>query len=1214
MNKNLQKIIAGVAVAATAASMVGCNKEDNKVENNKDSKVETTTTETETPSKKDDETETPSKKDDKTKTPSKEDSENKKDAKVNTEKENMVKDGTVSNVTSFLNIRKEDSISSEVVGRLYNNDVVKVLATKGDWKEIEYNGVKGYVHSNYLNVEGEEYKFDANLDTNLTTKSPVKLTPVIYKPISNNTSNTNKNNSTNTNKNNSTNTNVSKPSTGNNGSSSKPSTPSKPSEPSKPSTPSKPSEPSKPDMPSKPDKPDVPDTPDIPVEPIKQPTVIGCDVELEQGHEFNEKDFGVTVISNDPRLSEDDYTITYDMGGYDKDVLGTYHCKAIVSAEGMEDVVCEFTVVVKPKSDAVPPVDCYKEITIRQGEEITSETLGLNMDKYEGCDLQIFLMSTEVGDTIANICVLKDGKYVGDSVITVHILPRENVTPEIGGLNEVTVVEGTELTLETLGVSVPEGYTIEINDNDNDLSKAGIYQVTLELYEGDELITTKNVKVTVKAKEQIPEAPIPELTVPEQVYVHVNSKTELDKALSYEISNDELEVKVDTSKVNLTKAGTYTVTYSVKYDHNYPDKELTKTTKVTVISQPVLIANEGVVQIGAEDVNLVKVCNAKLLTGNYEIKSEGIDTSTAGYKTITFYVVDETGTKTSYKTKVLVKDYDVKTSNLTVDDVSKVTKEALAKSIKVSDINGDSVNFEVKSVDTSKVEEGKTVVVPVVIKVKNIEKTVEVTVTVSETKLAVSEFTLSKDSCVEGDTITLSAKAEGKLVQYKFLARTSAGKEVVIKDYSTENTATWKAVKGVTSLVVEVKDFKGNVVSREASVNVTEKLIAPTLNVGANTIVVIKNQPITLADFKATATDMYGNDITSSIQMSSIDTTTIGTKKVTLSVTDKNGLKDSKTVDVIVENANLSLDVKPSITMLKGNTVDVSDVVNSSSDDFGNPLSIKLGDLDTSTTGENKTLVIIGTDKYGNTKSATVKVTVADNPTINVKSNITVKQNAKVQISDIVESATDWKGNDITSKVSITGLDTSVVGTQKVTVSVTDSYGYVATKITNVKVVADTPVEKKYKVNSAEYKQIMNKEMYRLIAELRAEKGSPVVGIDDGLQTLARLKNEHMIQYNYFDHDYNGEMIGQIYPDLIPNHEDGYDWQSCLENLYLGGDTLDDKTEEQIKQRALSVFTAWKNSGIHHATMINKYNTLIGFDYTVSENGTAYATLEAYAE
>ena len=472
-------------------------------------------------------------------------------------------------------------------------------------------------------------------------------------------------------------------------------------------------------------------------EPIKQPTVIGYNVELEQGSDFIEKDYGVKVISNDDRLKDSDYKVTYDMGGFDKNVIGTYNCKAIVSAEGMEDVVCEFTVVVKEKEYGVPPVDCYNEITIEQGQEITTEILGLNMEKYEYCDLGIALMSHDVGDTIARIWVLKDGKYLGDSTIIVHIIPSKSVAPE--------------------------------------------------------------------------------LVVPEQVYVHVNNKTELDKALTYQIDNDDLEVKVDTSKVDLTKVGTYIATYSVKYDPNYPEKEVTKTTKVIV----------------------------------------------------------------------------------------------------------------------------------------------------------------------------------------------------------------------------------------------------------------------------------------------------------------------------------------------------------------------------------------------------------ADNPTINVKNNITIKQNAKAQVSDIVESAKDWQGNDITSKVSISGLNTSLVGTQKVTVSVTDSYGFSSVKIVDVSVIEDTPVVKKYKVNSAEYKQIMNKEMYRLIAELRAEKGSQVVGVDSSLQELARLKNEHMITYKYFDHEYNGQMIGDLHKELIPN---GRTSNAVLENIYLGGGSLEDATEDEIKATALFVFNLWKDSSLHYATMINKDVLLIGFDYTVSNKGTGYATLEAYWE
>ena len=44
----------------------------------------------------------------------------------------------------------------------------------------------------------------------------------------------------------------------------------------------------------------------------------------------------------------------------------------------------------------------------------------------------------------------------------------------------------------------------------------------------------------------------------------------------------------------------------------------------------------------------------------------------------------------------------------------------------------------------------------------------------------------------------------------------------------------------------------------------------------------------------------------------------------------------------------------------------------------------------------------------------------------------------------------------------------------------------------------------------------------------------------------------------------------------------------------------------------MSIFNLWKGSALHYNTMIEKYVTLIGFDYTVSENGTGYATLEAY--
>lgn len=58
--------------------------------------------------------------------------------------------GYVSISDGYLNVRSSASSSSSVIGKLYSGDAVDVYDWDGDWCIIDYNGQKGYVHSDYL--------------------------------------------------------------------------------------------------------------------------------------------------------------------------------------------------------------------------------------------------------------------------------------------------------------------------------------------------------------------------------------------------------------------------------------------------------------------------------------------------------------------------------------------------------------------------------------------------------------------------------------------------------------------------------------------------------------------------------------------------------------------------------------------------------------------------------------------------------------------------------------------------------------------------------------------------------------------------------------------------------------------------------------------------------------------------------------------------------
>jgi uncharacterized protein YgiM (DUF1202 family) len=64
----------------------------------------------------------------------------------------------ISVANDFVNIRKEASTDSEILGKLYQGSAAEILKTKDDWYYVESGSVKGYVKSEFLktNISDEE--------------------------------------------------------------------------------------------------------------------------------------------------------------------------------------------------------------------------------------------------------------------------------------------------------------------------------------------------------------------------------------------------------------------------------------------------------------------------------------------------------------------------------------------------------------------------------------------------------------------------------------------------------------------------------------------------------------------------------------------------------------------------------------------------------------------------------------------------------------------------------------------------------------------------------------------------------------------------------------------------------------------------------------------------------------------------------------------------
>ena len=210
---------------------------------------------------------------------------------------------------------------------------------------------------------------------------------------------------------------------------------------------------------------------------------------------------------------------------------------------------------------------------------------------------------------------------------------------------------------------------------------------------------------------------------------------------------------------------------------------------------------------------------------------------------------------------------------------------------------------------------------------------------------------------------------------------------------------------------------------------------------------------------------------------------------------------------------------------------------------------------------------------------------------------IMVEQNQPINFSEYGIKAYDAEDGDLTSKIKYDRIpDTSVPGSHSFKATVTDKGGLTATLNLSVYVKEYDP---EYDTNSSEYLRRARAEFNRLLSQYRSVNNCKTVVEDSDSNKLSQLKSEHMAKYNYFDHDYNGKGIHNIYPEVGAGrlvHQ--------FENIYYNKGLI--HTPEEL---AKSAFTSWVNSGGHKAALLyNGDADCYGFGVYKASNGKVYAT------
>ena len=405
-------------------------------------------------------------------------------------------------------------------------------------------------------------------------------------------------------------------------------------------------------------------------------------------------------------------------------------------------------------------------------------------------------------------------------------------------------------------------------------------------------------------------------------------------------------------------------------------------------------------------------------------------------------------------------------------------------------------------------------------------------------------------------SINITAKVSGGIgtLQYRFRVGNPDGTYSIIKDYSTSNTATWKAnYIGSKILYVDVKDSRGKIVTK--SVNYT-----------------IKAKPLEINSFTTDKSSPQYKG--SSIKMTASASGGEGTLQYRFRAGNPDGsysvVKDYSTTNTVVWTANYSgskilyVDVKDS----KGSVVTKS--IN---------YSIKEKPVINSFTTDKNSPQNLGT---------TIKLTA------NVSGGANLQYKFSVQGED---------GNTITlkdySSSNTYNWTPSKDGNQTLYVDVKDSLGVTLRKSINYNIIFVC------KVNTEDFRKAVGDEMYRLVNEHRNNNGVASFTVDSVMEECAYDKSKHMSDNNYFSHDYNGKYWWDMYPEKYAN------WSNLGENIVLSStDPNKVYTREECKEIAEDLFTAWKNSPGHNANMLNSSFKQIGFGIYVNSSGKVYATQE----
>ena len=368
-----------------------------------------------------------------------------------------------------------------------------------------------------------------------------------------------------------------------------------------------------------------------------------------------------------------------DLSKVDTSKAGIYQITITVKDSFGNETTKTVKVTVKEKTvkpeENESPVITAKDITLTVG------------DKFNLADLQIKATDKEDGDLTdkvaveGNVDVTKAGTYtitltVQDSkgakaekkvIVTVKAKEVKNEAPVITA-NDVTIKCGDKLSKTIFNAKAEDNEDgditkdLTIDTSKVNTNKVGTYDVYLAVKDSKGAKAEKTVKVTVKSTSPTLKADNVKIEEGDTL------KDTAFNIVARDCEGNSIKYKIDKSKVNTSKAGTYRVkiTAEDKWGNTTSiDVKVEVTEKVKPTSKPVITSVDSITLEVGQSLGLNKFKASAEddedgdLTDEIVLDKSGVDTSKAGTYKAYLSVTNSQGVKTTKEVTIIVKAIEV---------------------------------------------------------------------------------------------------------------------------------------------------------------------------------------------------------------------------------------------------------------------------------------------------------------------------------------------------------------------------------------------------------------------------------------------------------------------------------------------------------------------------------------------------------------------------